>query len=179
MKKLAGVAGGIAIAAVAAACSSAPSTTSGTETWQGKVTGAEVVTSQAPTYHLTFTGPVQATSTWAPPNNNKTKQTVTFKTTAGNLVVNANIPDNANPPTSVNKTTCFFTSTITGTYTVVGSQSTGKFKDATGHGNIKDVFAAQAPKLKSGACNESNNAQPLAAGAYSTLVVSGPMTVTS
>jgi hypothetical protein len=179
LKKLAGVAGGIAIAAVAAACSSAPSTTSGTETWQGKVTGAAVVTSQSPTYHLTFTGPVQATSTWAPPNNNNTKATVTFKTTAGNLVVNADLPDNANPPTSVNKTTCFFTSTITGTYTVVGSQSTGKFKDATGHGNIKDVFAAYAPKLKSGACNESNNVQPLPTGAYSTLVVSGPMTVTS
>ena len=178
MKKLAGVAG-IAIAAVAAACSSAPSTTSGTETWQGKVTGAEVVTSQSPSYDLTFTAPVQATATWAPPNNNKTKQTVTFKTTAGNLTVNADLPDNANPPTTVNKTTCFFTSTITGTYTVVGSQSTGKFKAATGHGNIKDVFAAYMLKLKSGACNESNNAQPLAAGAYSTLVVSGPMTVTS
>jgi hypothetical protein len=94
-------------------------------------------------------------------------------------VVNADIPDNANPPTSVNKTTCFFTSTITGTYTVDGSQSTGKFKDATGHGNIKDVFAAYAPKLKTGACNESNSAQPLPGGAYTTLVVSGPMTVTS
>lgn len=179
MKRKAGLALLVPVAAVVAACSSSPTKTTGTETWQGKETGAAVVTSQSPTYHLTFTGPVQATSTWSPPNNNNTKATVTFKTTAGNLVVNADLPDNANPPTSVNKTTCFFKSTLTGTYTVDGAQSTGKFKDATGHGNVTDIFAAYAPKLKDGACNESNNAQPLAAGAYTTLYVSGPMTVTS
>ena len=179
MKKLAGVAGGIAIAAVAAACSSTPATTSGTETWQGTTTGAAAVTSGAPTYHLTFTGPVHATATWSPPNNNKTKATVTFKTSAGNLVVNADLPNNNNPPTTTNAKTCLFVQTLTGTYTVVGSTSTGSFKNATGHGSVKDIFHAYGPKLSNGACNQSNSAQPLAAGAYTTLYVSGPMTVNS
>jgi hypothetical protein len=177
--KLAGVAGGIAIAALAAACSSSPTTTTGTETWQAKETGAAVVGSQAPTYHLTFTGPVKTTGTFTPPNNNAVKSTVTFKTTAGNLVVNADLPQNANPPTVFNPKTCLFVQTLTGTYTVVGSKSTGSFKGATGHGTVKDVFSATVPKLANGTCNQSNSAQPLAAGAYTTLYVTGPLTVTS
>jgi len=122
---------------------------------------------------------VHATATWSPPNNNKTKATVTFKTSAGNLVVNADLPDNNNPPTTTNAKTCLFVQTLTGTYTVVGSTSTGSFKNATGHGSVKDIFHAYGPKLSNGACNQSNSAQPLAAGAYTTLYVSGPMTVNS
>jgi hypothetical protein len=175
--KLAVIPGVLAIAAVAAACSSGPTTTTGTETWQGKVTGAAAVASNGPTYPLTFTGPVHATASFTPPNNNAVKSTVTFKTSAGNLTVNADLPDNANPPTTSNPTTCLFVSTLTGTYTVVGSKSTGSFKDATGHGTIRDVFSATGPKLSNGQCNQSNSAQPLTAGAYTTLYVSGPMTV--
>ena len=162
-----------------AACSSTPSTTTGTETWRATETGAAVVGTGPPVYHLQFTGPVQATSTWSPPDNNATKATVTFKTTAGNLTVDASVPDNANPPTTTNAKSCQSIQTITGTYTVVGSKSTGKFKNATGHGTIKDVFAATLPKLSNGHCNTSESAQPLAAGAWTALVVSGPMTVTS
>jgi len=178
--KLTALAGAVAITATTVACSSTPSTTSGTETWQAKETGAAVVAGNAPpTYHLTFTGPVKATSTWTPSDNNAVKSTATFKTTAGNLTVDADLPDNGNPPTTSNATTCLFVQTLTGTYVVDGSKSTGSFKDATGHGTVKDVFSATMPRLSNGKCNTSDNAQPLAAGAYTTLVVSGPMTVKS
>jgi hypothetical protein len=183
LKKLAGVAGGIAIAAVAAACSSAPSTTSGTETWQGKqvLTPAQLANNNfQPTYPMTFTGPVHATGTFTPPGGNKVKVTVTFHTSAGNLVANADLPGNSNqnaPPTSFNAKTCVATFDLNGTYTVAGGSSTGSFKGATGHGTIRDAYTITLPKLASGACNEANSAQPLAG--HTSLVVSGPMTVTS
>ena len=124
MRRLAALmTGAAAVALAATACSSSPSTVSGTETFQGKVSGEAVVTSQNPTYPLTFTGPVAATGTWSPPGGNATKVTTTFKTTAGNLVVNADVPDANNPPTQTNAKTCFFKSTISGTYTVDGARA--------------------------------------------------------
>lgn len=178
MRKFAALVGAIAIAAVAAACSSTPSTTTGTETWQGTATGANVLANTT-TYPLKFTGPVTATASWTTPGGNQTKITTTFKTTAGNLVANANVPDVNNPPGTVDTKTCLARFTISGTYTVDGPKSTGKFKDATGHGTIKDVTQAYLPKLKNGQCNESNNAQPLTAGALSTIKITGPLTVSS
>ena len=166
-----------------AACSSSPTKTTGTEVFQGKqpLTGADLANQKfTPTYPLAFTGPVAATATWSPPGGNATKVTTTFKTTAGNLVVNADVPNANNPPTTVNPTTCLTTSTITGTYTVVGDQSTGKFKGATGSGKIVDVFQGTVPKLSNGKCNTSNNAEPLSNGlAVTTFYASGPLTVTS
>jgi hypothetical protein len=122
---------------------------------------------------------VVATATWSPPGGNATKITTTFHTTAGNLVVAADVPNVNNPPTTTDPTTCLSKSTITGTYTVVGDQSTGKFKDATGSGKITDVFQATLPKLSNGKCNESQSAVPLPNGAVTTFYASGPLTVTS
>ena len=180
MRKLV-VLGGAAVIVAAAACSSSTSTTAGTEVIQGKQMPGAAVENQnfTPTYPLAFTGPVAATATWSPPGGNATKVATTFKTSAGNLVVNADVPNANNPPTKINSTTCLAVSTITGTYTVDGSKSTGKFKGATGSGKIVDVFAATAPKLSDGKCNTSPNATPLAAGAYTTFYAAGPLTVTS
>ena len=182
MRKLAVLGGAAAVLVTAAACSSSPTKTTGTEVFQGKQTlsAADVTSSKfTPTYPLAFTGPVSATATWSPPGGNATKVTTTFKTSAGNLVVAADVPDSNNPPTVTNATTCLVTSTLTGTYTVVGDQSTGKFKDATGSGKIIDVFQAYLPKLSSGKCNTSSSAQPLPTGALTTFYASGPLTVTS
>jgi hypothetical protein len=146
---------------------------------QGKVTGAAAVTANGPTIPLKLTGPVATTSSFTPPNNNNTKATVTFKTPGdGNLVVNAVAPD-ANQNPTANMTTCLFHQTVHATYTVDGGKSTGKFKDATGSGSVIFTFQATGPRLKSGACDQSNNAQPLAAGAFTTFYASGPLTVTS
>jgi hypothetical protein len=184
MRKLVVLAGTAAIITVACACSSSSSSTpakvTGTEVFQGRQPlDAAALANQnfTPTYPLTFTGPVVATATWSPPGGNATKVTTTFKTTAGNLVVNADVPNANNPPTTTNATTCLSTSTITGTYTVVGGQSTGKFKGATGNGKIVDVFQATLPKLSNGKCNESQNAQPLPNGAVTTFYASGPLTI--
>jgi hypothetical protein len=170
--------GAAAVVLLAAACSSSPTKTTGTETFQGTATGATVIASST-TYPLKFTGPVTATATWTTPSSNADKVTTTFKTTAGNLVVNADVNAN-NPATTVDASTCLAKFTISGTYAVDGAQSTDKFKGATGHGTIKDVVQAYLPKLVSnGKCNEANNAQPLAAGAQSTFYASGPLTVSS
>ena len=173
------------IIAAAAACSSSsssstPAKVTGTEVFQGKQPlDAAALANQnfTPTYSLAFTGPVVATATWSPPGGNATKVTTTFKTTAGNLVVNADVPNVNNPPTTTNAATCLSRSTITGTYTVVGDKSTGKFKSATGNGKILDVFQATVPKLSNGKCNESQNAQPLPNGAVTTFYASGPLTI--
>ena len=168
------------IAAAAACSSSTPAKVTGTEVFQGKQPlDAAALASQnfTPTYPLAFTGPVVATATWSPPGGNATKVTTTFKTTAGNLVVNADVPNVNNPPTTTNAATCLSRSTITGTYTVVGDKSTGKFKGATGNGKIVDVFQATSPKLSNGKCNESQNAQPLPNGAVTTFYASGPLTI--
>ena len=128
--------GAAAIVLLAGACSSAPTKTTGTETFQGTATGATVIANST-TYPLKFTGPVTATATWTTPSGNADKVTTTFKTTAGNLVVNADVNAN-NPATTVDASTCLAKFTITGTYTVDGAQSTDKFKGATGHGTIKE-----------------------------------------
>lgn len=182
------------VIAVAAACSSSSSTTakstasamptkvSGTEVFQGRqtLTAAEAANQNfTPTYPLVFTGPVAATGTWSPPGGNTTKVTTTFKTSAGNLVVNADVPNANNPPTAANVTTCRMTFTIAGTYTVVGAQSTGKFQGATGSGKLVDVFQATGPRLSSGKCNTSPSAQPLPSPApFTTFYAAGPLTVT-
>ena len=166
-----------AVSAVAG-CSSSSSTTAtttGTETLAGTVLGAAAVAgNNGPTVPLTLTGPVATTSSFVPPNNNSTKAVITFKTPVGNLVVAANAPD-ANQNPVPNATTCYFSQTVHATYVVQGG--TGKFAGATGSGKATFAFSATAPKLASGKCDESDNAQPLAKGAVVTFTASGPLTV--
>lgn len=179
MKKLIAVAGIAGAGILAAACSSGPTT--GTETWSGKqvLTPAQLANQNfVPTYPMTFTGPVHATATFMPPGGNQVHVKAIFKTTAGTLVANADIPGNGNlnpNPTSFDSKTCAATFDLNGTYTVDGMASTGSWKAATGHGTIKDVFVLTLPKNSSGACNEANNVAPVSG--YTTLVVSGPVTV--
>jgi hypothetical protein len=93
--------------------------------------------------------------------------------------------------------TCSFTETNHGTYTVLGKQSTGRFKDATGHGTFNVVFKVTFQQTQTGGsslretsdgdglakgagnaaeqCNPNPNSTP-ASGSV-TFKVSGPMTV--
>jgi hypothetical protein len=156
------------------------SAATGTETMAGTVTGKAAVTgNNGPTVPLTLTGPVATTSTFTPPNGNGTKATITFKTPHdGNLVVDATAPD-ANATPAVNPKTCFFSQTVHATYVVNGAKSTGTFAEASGSGKATFYFSADGPKLASGKCNTSDNAQPLSKGAIDTFTASGPLTVKS
>jgi hypothetical protein len=175
---------GVAAAAAIAGCSSSSSTTtaalssstrSGTETITGTVTGAAVVQQQNPTFHLTFAGPVNTTSTWTPPGGNAKSLDVTFKTGAGNMVVHATLLTNPNsPPTIVNAAACRFSFATKVKYDVLGARSTGSFKGATGNGNVAVAFTADAQK-KNGNCHQ--NAQPIASSAIATFKGGGPLTV--
>jgi hypothetical protein len=182
MRRLPVLAGVVAAATIAACSSSSsnaaaptPSTRSGTEAITGTVTGAAVVQQQNPTFHLTFAGPVNTTSTWTPPGGNAKSLDVTFKTGAGNMVVHATMLTNPNsPPTIVNAAACRFSFVTKVKYDVLGAQSTGSFKDATGSGNVDVAFTANAPK-KNGQCNQ--NAQPTASSAVATFRGDGPLSV--
>jgi hypothetical protein len=198
LKKLAGVAGGIAIAAVAAACSSAPSTTSGTETITGTVTGAAAVKSlssdsAALTFPVfTYTGPVSTTvSNYALPggNNNKTA-TDTLKTSVGNLTIthtrtSADIGNALPTPSATTRSgnTCIFTiNAENGTYVV--KSGTGQFKGATGSGKYSSVIhlGATLPAGKT-TCSVSdygaNGPNPIPQGTSFVFKASGPLTVSS
>jgi hypothetical protein len=157
------------------------SSTTGIETITGTITGAAALADK-PTFQLTFTGPVATTATWVlPSNDTQIHQIATFKTMAGDFVANVTIPGNSNPnnqqPTSYNKKTCYMTFVNDVTFTADGAKSTGSFKGASGIGSAVITFAAYGPKLKSGACNTSQNAQPLTKGAISTFRASGTLTV--
>jgi len=167
-----------AVSAASGCTSSATTATiTGTEAMRGQVTGAAAVSGQnGPTVPLTLTGPVNTTSSFTPPNSDATHVTVTFKTPAGNMVVNAVAPDAGQNPVP-NPATCLMTQTTDATYVVVPAKSTGKFAGATGSGKATFYFAAFAPKLASGKCDTSDSAQPLAKGAIVIFTASGPLTV--
>ena len=195
MKKLTVLAAGTALVATLAACSSSSSSSgtsaasthsatasaapkSGTETLTGQVTGAAAVANTT-TFHLKFTGPVNTTGTFTPPNSNATSQPgVVFKTQAGNMVVNATLTSNPNAaPTMVNAAQCRFAFVTRVDYTIDGAKSTGSFANATGSGKATVTFTADDPKLSSGQCNTSQNAQPLTKGAIGVFYSSGPLTL--
>lgn len=189
MKKLAAFTATIALVGALGAWSSAsgrpaggarPATTPGTETFAGKVTGKAAIANNL-TVPLTFSGVVPTTGTFRPPNSDATHVTITFPTKAGNLAVAANAPGANAPPTIVNAATCAFRSAVHATYTVDGAKSTGKFAGATGSGKATFTFQANLPRYTSGShkgrCNTSNNAQPLAAGAFAAFAAAGPMTL--
>lgn len=168
----------LTVAACSSSSSTTPTTTTGTETLAGTVTGKAAVTGvNGPTVPLTLTGPVATTSSFTPPGSG-THSVVTFKTPDGNLVVNAVAPD-ANQNPVPNAKTCLMQQTVHATYVVDGAKSTDKFKDATGKGTATFWFSADAPKLASGKCDTSNDAQPLSKGAVDTFTASGPLTVKS
>jgi hypothetical protein len=200
LKKLAGVAGGIAIAAVAAACSSTPATKSGTETISGTESGqaaAAMLSSNSnaqPVFPVfTYTGPVNtsAKNYRLPGNGNNAKTaTDTFVTPAGNLTVTHTRtyqPGNNTAPTVAGQSgdVCTFSLVAeSGTYVVVPSKSTGQFKGATGHGTyvITLHIGAKLPAGKT-TCNVAdygnNGPTAIAQGSSFTFKATGPLTVPS
>jgi hypothetical protein len=186
MKRLAGMvvitAAGLALAACSSSTSTASSSASasssaaamsGTETITGRVTGKAAL-ANASTIPLKLTGPVTTTSTIT--LNNSSSKVATFKTADGNLVVSHTGGKNSGK--LVSTSTCKFVGTTAGvTYTVLGSQSTGKFKGATGHGTAAIVFGGDLPKKSNGKCNTSNSAEPSVSTAYVTFTARGPLTL--
>lgn len=194
-RQFAALASAAVIAVLAAGCSSSssstaakpstttrpavthPATVSGTETFKARETGQAVVSNNGPTYHLTFTGPVNTTGTFTPPNSNAVHQTGVFHTGAGNLAVNAVVSgggDNV-PPKPLGH--CLYQINIRATYTVDGAKSTDRFAGATGHGVAVVVSEFRLPKNRNGSCNLSRSTKPLAKGAFSTFVGTGPLTI--
>ena len=100
-----------------------------------------------------------------------------FKTAAGNMAVNAIVSNPSGAPKIVNPAQCRFSFATTASYTIDGAKSTGSFAGAKGSGKATVTFTADAPKLSSGKCNMSQNAQPLTTGAIGVFHASGPLTL--
>ena len=198
MRKLAVLAGGIAIAA--AACSSGPTTTTGTETITGTATGQAAAANlnnpnqNAPLAFPTFTytGPVNTTvkNYTLPGGNNAKTQTDVLKTPVGNLAITHTRtyqPPNNAPPTLTGQSGNVCTFTLIGekgTYVTVPANSTGQFKDATGHGTyvITINIGAALPAGKT-TCNindfGTNGPKAIAQGSSILFKATGPLTVSS
>jgi hypothetical protein len=192
MKKLTSLGAAALLAAAVAGCSSSttitknsaatakatPTAMSGIETFAGQVTGAAALANNL-TIPLKWTGPVITTSTFStggsPP---KKGEHHTFKTAAGNFTV-AVSGTVTNTQKLLSASSCQFEFATTVPYTVDGAASTGKFAGSTGSGVVTVTFHAYLPKLASGKCNESNNAQPLTKGALAVAKGTGPLTVKS
>jgi hypothetical protein len=154
-----------------AGASSAATAISGTETITGRVTGAAAFT-HTPTIPLKLTGPVTTTSTIT--LDASTLTMATFKTPDGNLVI-SHTPGTTSTKL-VSTSTCKYVHKISGqTYTVVGSQSTGKFKGAAGHGTAAIAWGGNLPKKPDGKCDTS--AEATAGTGYYTLTAHGPLTL--
>jgi hypothetical protein len=198
LKKLAGVAGGIAIAAVAAGCSSAPSTTSGTETISGTESGQAAVTilnsnsNTQPVFPVfTYTGPVNTSAkNYRLPGGDAKTETDTLVTPAGNLTLTHTRTYQAGNNTAptvagLSGGVCTFSLVAeSGTYVVVPSKSTGQFKGATGHGTyvVTLHIGAKLPAGKT-TCNiadyGNNGPTAIAQGSSFTFKATGPLTVPS
>jgi hypothetical protein len=198
--KLAALAGAIAIAVTAAACSSTPATKSGTETITGTESGQPAAnnlnsnSNAAPTFQVfTYTGPVSTTVknyTLPGGNNNAKTMTNTFVTSAGNLTITHTRtyqPGNNVAPSVTAKSgdVCTFTLVAEkGTYVTVPSKSTGQFKDATGHGTyvITLHIGAKLPAGKT-TCSiadyGNNGPTAIAQGSSFVFKATGPLTVSS
>jgi hypothetical protein len=147
-----------------AACSSSPSTTSGTLTLHGSTTNLAGNGSLP----LTITGPNGIATTGTLPGGNGTKGVI--KTGAGNLDVTHTNPPNTNP--KVNASACTFTGSFGGTYKVTGG--TGKFSGATGHGSYAISLNGTFAKT-GGKCVINQNTNPNSG--VETFHASGPLTI--
>lgn len=130
-----------------------------------------------PAFSLTFRGPVNTTSTTVLGASSPNKgQHRTFATAAGNLAVVVSGTVTAEP-VLLSAAACRYSFTTIVSYTVDGQMSTGKFARAAGHGTVTVTEQADDPKLASGQCNESSNAQPVAGTVTGMLTGGGPLTV--
>ena len=151
---------------------------SGTETIAGQVSGAAADASD-PTISLTFRGPVNATASWTFPTANGTRQVTTFRTTAGNLTINATLL-NPNGGARYVGAPCRYAYTTRVAYTVDGAKSTGKFAGASGSGRVAVTLSAEWPKQAGTPyCTEPSNykVQPLKGTGKIAFTGAGPLTV--
>jgi hypothetical protein len=198
MRKLAGLAGAIALAAAVGACSSSGSSTSaaatatprsGTETITATLTGAPAARyfnsggTTPPSFpSVVFAGVVNTTIRGPVTLGGATGKTVThtFVTPAGNLTIRRTqkTRNNQLAPAGQSGSTCYFTASSTGVYTVAGSQSTGKFAGATGSGTYVTTVVLGAD-LQPGrtTCSVHNAGTVIAKGTSITYRASGPLTV--
>ena len=198
MRKLAGLAGAIALAAAVGACSSSGRSTSatatatprsGTETITATLTGAPAASyfnsggATPPSFpSVVFAGVVNTTITGPVTLGGATGKTVThtFVTPAGNLTIRRTEKTRHNQLTPAGRSgsTCYFTASSTGVYTVVGSQSTGRFAGATGNGTYVTTVVVGAD-LQPGrtTCSVNNAGNVIAKGTSITYRASGPLTV--
>lgn len=153
---------GAAAVAVAAGCSSSPSTTSGTEVLSGST--ANISATSLP---LTLSGPVATHGALELNNSNSTQGVI--KTAVGDLHVTHNNPS---PPPSVNTSSCTATQVNNGNYKITGG--TGKFSGAAGHGNFTISFTGTFPKTN-GQCSITQSSNPVSG--TTTFHGSGPITV--
>ena len=199
MRKLAGLAGAIALAAAVGACSSSGSGTSatataapksGTETITATLTGAPVASyfnsggTTPPSFpSVVFAGVVNTTIRGPVTLGHSTaKKTVTytFVTPAGNLTIRRTqkTRNNQLAPTGQSGSTCYFTASTTGVYTVVGPRSTGKFAGATGSGTyVTTVVLGTDLQPGRTTCSASNAGNVIAKGTSITYRASGALTV--
>ena len=203
MRKLAVLAGAVALAATVGACSSSGSSASsstsakatatpksGTETLTATVTGAAAAkllnSNAAPSFpSLVFTGPVDTTVTGPVSlgNNGNAKTTThTFVTPVGNFTAQRTVKTKGQTqPTVTGKSgsTCYFTlNGGTGSYVVLGSKSTGKFAGATGSGTYAVTILAEANLLAGKTtCSAKNTGSVAVKGASITFKSSGPLTL--
>jgi hypothetical protein len=199
MRWLAGLAEAIVLAAAVGACSSSTSSVSaspkaiaspmsGTETLIGTMTGAAAARwlnsygSAPPSFaSLVFTGPVDTTLTGPVTvgSGNATTATHTFATPAGNLTVQYTVKtDGGGQPTVTGRsgTTCYFRlDGGTGSYTVLGSESTGRFAGATGHGTYALTILTAASMLPDKTFCDLLSGNVSAKGTSVTFKASGPL----
>jgi len=197
VRKLAGLAGAIALAAAAGACSSSGGSTSatatavprsGTETITAMLTGAPAASyfsggATPPSFpSVVFAGVVSTTIRGPVTLGHSTGKTIThtFVTPAGNFTIRRTEKTRHNQlaPAGRSGNTCYFTASSTGVYTVVGSQSTGTFAGATGSGTYVTTVVLGAD-LQPGrtTCSVSNAGNVIAKGTSITYRASGPLTV--
>jgi len=198
VRKLAGLAGAIALAAAAGACSSSGGSTSatatavprsGTETITAMLTGAPAASyfsgggATPPSFpSVVFAGVVSTTIRGPVTLGHSTGKTIThtFVTPAGNFTIRRTEKTRHNQlaPAGRSGNTCYFTASSTGVYTVVGSQSTGTFAGATGGGTYVTTVVLGADLLPGRTtCSVSNAGTVTAQGTSITYRASGPLTV--
>jgi hypothetical protein len=151
---------------------------SGTETITGQVSGAAAAAND-PTISLTFHGLVNATGSWTVPSTNDTHQVTTFRTTAGNLTINATLL-NPNGRAQYVGAPCRYGYTTRVAYTVDGAKSTGKFAGASGSGRAAVTSSVEVPKQAGTPyCEDPYNyrTQPLNSTGKFAFTGAGPLTV--
>jgi len=106
-------------------------------------------------------GAAVSTNSSGKPTKNGNYEKLTLK--KGTILVNStafNAAGNSAQPSTDNTTTCSFAFNYSGAVQIVSG--TGTYSGITGSLNLTAQFAAVGPRTKSGSCNQSNSANPLA-----------------